>query len=129
MSRTQRFATIGAVLAVAASAGCSSSDSDDDSGSGQQSCATTITSAKASPVTGYVTLTGNFYEDETVRMNFQGPGGAVTTLTGTPASDRTVLDIGPWPAGTDTFFFQVSCTRNGQAVIDSDYANLTVDVP
>ena len=65
-----------------------------------------------SPAVGALTLTGQFYADETVILSYVS-GGQVKTASGTPATDRNTLTLIGLPSGQNSYGIVVSC-KDGQ---------------
>lgn len=93
-------------IAIATAAACG-----DTPAPNRGTCNTAVTSA-ASPAPGALTLTGTFYPNETVLLNYTA-GGQQQQASGTPATARTQLTLTGLPSGSVVYFLTISCS-NGQ---------------
>ena len=91
-------------VAIALTAACSS---DSESGNSADICKTNVT-ATSSPTTGALTLTGQFYADETVILQYSD-GNQTRSATGTPATDRSAFTLTGLPSGDKTYTLIISC--------------------
>ncbi len=96
-----RTATIGMFLALAMTLGCGSDNTEDPTAN----CQTDVTSITY-PTSGFATLHGSFFSDETVII--QETDGTVVSQ-GTPDSNRNAFTLGGIPSGTHTYEIVVSC--------------------
>lgn len=83
-------------------------------------CKTRITGS-SSPAPGFLTLTGQFYPDETVRLQHIVNGQFQTDALGTPASARTSFTLNPLPSGTRTYDVVISCEGGQQDLGNMDF--------
>jgi hypothetical protein len=73
----------------------------------------------SSPTTGYLTLTGSFYPDETVYLQYVDNSGNTRTANGTVASARNSITLNGLPSGARSFVTTVSCADG----IDDSHVN------
>ena len=73
-------------------------------------CETDVTGA-TSPVTGALTLTGNFYANESVLLQYLDANGKTQQASGTPATDRTSFTLTGLPSGEKTYTIIISCSE------------------
>lgn len=78
----------------------------------------------SSPAAGVLTLTGSFYPDETVELEFVDNSGGTHHYSGTPPSARSTLTLTNIPSGTHDFIVSVSCASGH----DDHYANGTFTI-
>lgn len=101
LTQTLRATALAACTAMTIVA-CSS-----NSGESQDICQTTVTST-SSPTTGALTLTGQFYANETVILQYSD-GNQTRSATGTPATDRSSFTLTGLPSGDKTYTLIISC--------------------
>jgi hypothetical protein len=104
--RALRLTMAACVFAVTAAA-CSSDPSSENT------CRSSIANY-SSPATGALTLTGNFYANESILIR---DGAGRLLASGTPASDRTAFTLTGLQSGTQTLTVIASCDA-GQRQID-----------
>ncbi len=93
---------LGALLSGSwALASCSGGGNPD----GSNACKTKVTGF-SSPTAGFVTMTGQFFADETVKLVNEKTG--VLAAFGTPATDRTSFTLS-MPSGTQDYDLIISC--------------------
>jgi hypothetical protein len=114
------------MIGASLSACGSSSPSGPPSGSG--ACKTYITDGTGSPIPGYVTLTGQFYADETLTVAYTDNEGQLRTILAPVATDRQTVTLTGIETGDHTLVFQVSCTNDGKDVVDTSNPSKTVVV-
>lgn len=76
-------------------------------------CSSEVTGA-TSPATGVLTLTGHFYQNESIIVRDERTSTQVAS--GTPASDRTSFTFTNIPSGIHTFEIIASCSDGQQDV-------------
>lgn len=102
----RRFDRIVAVMLTLATmvAACSSSNNDGE----QPITCGTRTTGYSSPSPGVLTLTGNFFQDETVILKYTS-GGQNQQMTLTPPTDRSQLTFIGLPSGVLEYDVVISC--------------------
>jgi len=73
----------------------------------------------SSPTTGYLTLTGSFYPDETIYLQYVDNSGNTRTANGTVPSARNSITLTGLPSGARSFVTTVSCADG----IDDSHVN------
>ncbi|MEP6781713.1 MAG: hypothetical protein ABJC26_17570 [Gemmatimonadaceae bacterium] len=101
LSQTLRAAALAGCTIVTIVA-CSSNNGEE-----QDICQTTVTGT-SSPTTGALTLTGQFYANETVILQYSD-GNQTRSATGTPATDRSAFTLTGLPSGEKTYTLIISC--------------------
>lgn len=100
----------GKILRAAALAGCTAVTifaCSSNNGEEQDICQTRVTST-SSPAPGALTLTGQFFADESVILQY-ADGNQTRSATGTPATDRTSFTLTGLPSGEKTYTLIISC--------------------
>ncbi|HEY8061415.1 MAG TPA: hypothetical protein VID74_01395 [Gemmatimonadales bacterium] len=120
-------ATLWLALPMMALVACHS----DTSGVGKQAVCNTHfdyesdpASGWSSPAAGTLTLTGVFYPDETVELEYVDHQGGMHHFSGTPPSQRETLTLTNLPSGANDFIVSVSCAGGR----DDHYANGTFTI-
>jgi hypothetical protein len=117
MMQRLKYATA-AVLVLTAAAACDNSRDPEE----PAECKTFIT-GHSSPAPGVLTLTGDFFSDETVLLRYTS-GGHNQQLTLTPATDRTQVTFTGLPSGSIEIDVLASCDEGQQ-----DLGTKAYDIP
>ncbi|MEP6764559.1 MAG: hypothetical protein ABJB66_09630 [Gemmatimonadaceae bacterium] len=107
ISRNQSLAAAAlAYSALIAIAACSPNVTD---GQNMDICQTAVDGA-TSPSTGFLTLDGQFYANESVILQYTDANHMQHQVSGTPQTDRNVFTLGGLPSGVNTYTIIISCS-------------------